>query len=84
MTAPLDIIEGDGPAPGRRSRRARKPDKGPRREFLSIWFRCCHVYGRLYRNASGTAYEGRCPRCGRRARAFIGPDGTNQRMFEAY
>jgi hypothetical protein len=84
MTAPLDIVEGGDPAPGKRSRPARKPDKGPRCRFLSIWFRCCHVYGRLYRNASGTAYEGRCPKCGRKARALIGPDGTDQRMFEAY
>ncbi|MDY7107456.1 MAG: hypothetical protein SYC29_02360 [Planctomycetota bacterium] len=83
MTAPLDIIEGDDRAPGRRSRRARKTGPGPRRKFLSIWFRCCHVYGRLYRNASGTAYDGRCPKCGRKARALIGPDGTSQRMFEA-
>jgi hypothetical protein len=84
MTAPLDIIEGDDQAPGRRSRRAPVKGTGSRRKFLSIWFRCCHVYGRLYRNASGTAYDGRCPKCGRKARALIGPHGTNQRTFEAY
>lgn len=54
------------------------------RRFLSVWYRCCHTYGRLTRNKAGTAYEGRCPRCGARARAAIGPDGTSQRMFEAY
>jgi hypothetical protein len=60
-----------------------QPDKGPRAKFLSIWFRCCHVYGRLNRNADGTAYEGRCPRCGARVQAAIGPEGTERRMFEA-
>ena len=55
----------------------------PPRKFLSIWYRCCHTYGRLYRNKAGTAYEGRCPRCGATARALIGPGGTNQRLFEA-
>ena len=52
-------------------------------KFLSIWFRCCHVYGRLYRNAMHTAYDGRCPRCGTSVQARVGPDGTPRRMFEA-
>jgi hypothetical protein len=59
----------------------RKP--GPRRPFLSVWYRCCHVYGRMYRNASGTAYVGRCPRCGGPVRALIGPEGTSNRTFIA-
>ncbi|MBT8484073.1 MAG: hypothetical protein HKO59_02565 [Phycisphaerales bacterium] len=54
-----------------------------RRPFLSIWFKCCHAYGRLYRNAEATAYEGRCPRCGSAVRARIGPGGTSRRMFVA-
>lgn len=57
---------------------------GPRRPFLSIWFRCCHTYGRLYRNRAETHYEGRCPRCGALVSARIGPDGTSQRFFEAW
>ncbi len=52
-------------------------------KFLAIWFRCCHVYGRLYRNSEQTAYEGRCPRCGANVQAKIGPKGTARRMFEA-
>jgi hypothetical protein len=37
----------------------------------------------MYRNQEGTAYVGRCPRCGAAVRAWIGPDGTNRRMFVA-
>lgn len=54
-----------------------------RSRFLSVWFRCCHVYGRMRRNREQTAYEGRCPRCGAAVRASIGEGGTRQRMFEA-
>ncbi len=57
--------------------------RGPRRKFLSVWFRCCHAYGRMYRNADETAYEGKCPGCGAPVRALIGADGTNHRMFKA-
>ncbi len=63
---------------------ARDLEKGPRQPFLSIWFRCCHVYGRLKRNKEQTKYIGRCPKCGARVQALIGPNGTSQRLFEAY
>jgi len=56
---------------------------GPRRPFLSVWFQCCHAYGRMYRDDAGTMYAGRCPRCGARVQALIGPDGTSQRIFRA-
>ncbi|MCH7799010.1 MAG: hypothetical protein IID28_11290 [Planctomycetes bacterium] len=62
------------------TRRAVTPT-GPRRRFLSVWHRCCHVYGRMYRNAAETAYLGRCPRCGAPVRASIEPGGSNRRMF---
>lgn len=55
----------------------------PSRKFLSVWFRCCHTYGRMNRNKAQTAYEGRCPKCGAKVKAAIGPNGTAQRMFEA-
>ncbi|HBS28614.1 MAG TPA: hypothetical protein DEB06_03985 [Phycisphaerales bacterium] len=54
---------------------------GPR--WLGVWFRCCHIYARLYRNAQGTRYTGACPRCGSSVSAKVGPGGTSQRFFEA-
>ena len=59
------------------------PSPGARRPFLSVWYRCCHTYGRMYRNPDQTEYVGRCPRCGATVRARIGPDGTPRRSFEA-
>ena len=56
---------------------------GARSKFLSIWYRCCHVYGRLYKNADATHYEGQCPRCGASLDVPIGEGGTSRRMFEA-
>jgi hypothetical protein len=55
----------------------------PRSRFLSIWYRCCHVYGRLYKNKAETHYEGQCPRCGASLEVPIGDGGTSRRMFEA-
>lgn len=60
--------------------------KPPRRSnrFLGIQFACCSVYARIYVNAQRTAYDGRCPRCGRRVTVPIGPHGTEKRFFTAY
>ncbi|MCQ2754556.1 MAG: hypothetical protein MJ231_05865 [bacterium] len=56
-------------------------DTPKKRQFLGIWFDCCHVYGRLYKTPDGTAYRGRCPRCLRPVRVRVGGEGTNRRFF---
>lgn len=81
-----DIIDIEGlrqANPAELNPQAAAPQAGPARRFLSVWFRCCHTYGRMYRNRDETAYEGRCPRCNTRVNALIGPNGTDRRLFEA-
>ena len=53
------------------------------RPWIAVRWKCCSVYSRIYRNRLGTAYEGRCPKCGTQARASIGPGGTESRFFNA-
>lgn len=83
MPDPQDIVEVEGVQLPRPRPEAHQSARDAKRRFLSIWFRCCHVYGRIYRNAEETAYEGRCPRCAAAVRALIGPGGTDRRVFEA-
>lgn len=66
--------------PGDREPPQRSPGGNP---FLGIRFRCCRVYGRLYRDPSGNAYQGRCPRCGAFLTVSIGHGGTSRRFFSA-
>ncbi len=63
---------------------AKKNGQGGRREHLGIHFRCCNVYGYIYKNKAGTAYTGGCPRCMRRAEVKISKNGagSDQRIFE--
>lgn len=60
------------------------PSSRPERAWLGIWFRCCHTYGRLYKDLAGRSYVGRCPKCGAEARARVGSGGTSRRLFEAH
>lgn len=84
MADPRDIVDIPGVEAPAHSLRGDHGANGPQgRPWLSVWFRCCHTYGRMYRNASRTAYEGACPRCGGHVRAMIGRQGTSRRMFEA-
>jgi hypothetical protein len=53
------------------------------RPWLAIYWKCCRVYSRIYRDRRGHAYEGRCPSCARAVQVPIGPGGTSARFFEA-
>ncbi len=54
------------------------------RPFLRVYFACCGVYQRIYRDRSRTVYSGRCPRCLRTIRFRIGRNGTTARDFAVY
>jgi len=82
MGDPQDSLEVDGGARVGPERRAAPTDR-PQRRFLAVWYRCCHAYGRLYRNPAQSAFEGRCPSCGARVHATIGQGGTSRGVFEA-
>ena len=51
------------------------------RPYLSVHFACCGVYQRVYRDADGKAYRGRCPRCGLPVTFAVGAGGTSARSF---
>ena len=57
---------------------------GKGRPFLSVLFACCSVYQRIYRNSEGTAYAGRCPKCGKPVRFVVGEGGMKERQFVVY
>jgi hypothetical protein len=52
------------------------------RPWLGVLFRCSGAYQRIYRNAAGTAYLARCPRCGKAVTFRVGTGGTSERFFE--
>ena len=61
-----------------------KKSPGKRREHLGIHFRCCHVYGYIYKNKAGDAYCGFCPKCMKPVRVRISTNGagSEQRLFQ--
>lgn len=58
--------------------------KNAKKEFLGMHFHCCNIYSRIYKNKQGTAYEGRCPRCGKQIVVPIGKGGVSKRFFDVY
>ncbi|MEI8128504.1 MAG: hypothetical protein WCG95_02700 [bacterium] len=60
-----------------------KNNEEKKSNYLGIMFKCCNIYGRIYKNKDGNAYVGRCPRCMRSIRIAVGEGGTNERFFSA-
>jgi len=53
------------------------------RPFIGVYFECCRVYARIYRQPNEKEYRGRCPSCLRAVRVRVGPEGTDARLFRA-
>lgn len=83
MAGPDYIVDIDGLKQRDGSPAPDEPVRSRGRPWLAVLWRCCSTYSRVYRNAEGTAYEGRCPKCLRPVRIRIGPSGTHTRFFEA-
>ncbi|MBI5865998.1 MAG: hypothetical protein HZB38_16135 [Planctomycetes bacterium] len=60
-----------------------EPGEAAQRPYLGIFFECCGVYARVYRDERDAEYVGRCPRCMAVIRARVGRNGTTQRIFRA-
>lgn len=83
MTDRRDIVDIEGVANPAGIGRGASAQESSRRAWLGIYFKCCRVYGRIYKNRACTEYVGQCPRCRSEVRALIGAGGTNKRFFEA-
>jgi hypothetical protein len=53
------------------------------RKYVGIYFKCCHVYSRVYKSKAGDRYAGFCPKCGGKVQLLVGPDGVSNRFFVA-
>lgn len=68
----IDLLAGEG---GRTAGDGARP-------WLGVYFRCAHMYVRVLRNAAGTGYQARCPKCGKTIRFAVGASGSERRTFE--
>jgi len=58
------------------------PTSNEARPSIGVYFRCANAYQRVFRNAQGTAYLARCPKCAKTMTFRVGPSGSAQRQFE--
>jgi len=67
---------------------ARTPGDAPARPdgarpYICVYFECCGVYNRVYRRPQDALYVGWCPKCLRKVRVRVGPNGVSTRFFRA-
>ncbi len=53
------------------------------RPYISVHFKCCNVYSRVYLNRQGKAFFGHCPRCARPIRVAAAPGGSRNKFWTA-
>lgn len=54
------------------------------KSFIGILCAHCNAYFRIYKDASGRLYVGRCPKCLRYARAVVDAKNGQKRRFFIY
>jgi hypothetical protein len=64
------------------SRQVQDQEPQTERPWLGVHFTCAGAYQRVFRNAAGTAYLARCPKCAKCIRFRVGPGGEQKRFFE--
>lgn len=81
----VDLSSRPSPQPTTPGKATPSPDPAAMqgRPWIAVHWKCCQTYSRIYRNKEGTAYVGRCPKCGGPVQATIGQGGTATRFFEA-
>ena len=62
---------------------SRARDASEKCAFIGVHHTCCNAYSRAYINPARTAFDGRCPGCGRRVHLPIGPEGSKSRLWRA-
>lgn len=56
---------------------------GQKRHWVSVFYRCCNVYQRVYFRRGKVEAHGNCPRCFREVRFRLSQDGDTGRFFTA-
>lgn len=77
----IDLRVGGEPPEKKNPKAPQQTEKAPR-PFLGMQFDCASgAYARFYKNAEGTAYTGRCPKCLKAVKIGIGSHGSSSRFF---
>ncbi len=66
-----------------RGQQQKQGSRTQKRPYLSIYWKCCHVFSRIYKDKNQIKYEGFCPNCRAYLTVPIGSEGVSQRTFIA-
>ncbi|MBB64763.1 MAG: hypothetical protein CMO81_06835 [Waddliaceae bacterium] len=76
----MDIRE---EVPYRQEKRKEDQEANSKKAFISVYWKCCRTFSRVYKSKDGKTYTGSCPKCRSILSVPIGAGGTTQRTFIA-